>query len=167
MRAVLRLCELHPRIIRPWLPFFRAFSSVVRHIILCTSRGSYSEVGRCNCAEVYYWSLSLSSVPLWCPTSTCTWTYNRLLYLLVPVLCQRNYSTDSGLWLNLIPRSTLHVIKWLTQVIRNELKVKAPLLPWMLHYTKNSHINPLQTKRRLLYLKTQSVPRCKHFSSRL
>jgi hypothetical protein len=29
------------------------------------------------------------------------------------------------------------------------------------------HINPLKTKRRLLYLKTQSVPRCKHFSSRL
>jgi len=27
--------------------------------------------------------------------------------------------------------------------------------------------NPLQTKRRLFYLKTQSVPRCKHFSSRL
>jgi len=31
----------------------------------------------------------------------------------------------------------------------------------------SSQINPLQTKRRLLYLKTQSVPRCKHFSSRL
>ena len=28
-------------------------------------------------------------------------------------------------------------------------------------------INPLQTKRRPLYLKPQSVPRCKHFSSRL
>jgi len=27
--------------------------------------------------------------------------------------------------------------------------------------------NPLQTNRRLLYLKTQFVPRCKHFSSRL
>jgi hypothetical protein len=27
--------------------------------------------------------------------------------------------------------------------------------------------NPLQTNRRLFYLKTQSVPRCKHFSSRL
>jgi len=27
-------------------------------------------------------------------------------------------------------------------------------------------VNPLKTKRRLLYLKTQSVPRCKHFSSR-
>jgi len=26
---------------------------------------------------------------------------------------------------------------------------------------------PLKTKGRLLYLKTQSVPRCKHFSSRL
>ena len=28
-------------------------------------------------------------------------------------------------------------------------------------------LNPLKTKDRLLYLKTQSVPRCKHFSSRL
>jgi len=28
-------------------------------------------------------------------------------------------------------------------------------------------LNSLKTKRRLLYLKTQSVPRCKHFSSRL
>jgi len=28
-------------------------------------------------------------------------------------------------------------------------------------------IKPLKTKPRLLYLKTQSVPRCKHFSSRL
>jgi len=27
--------------------------------------------------------------------------------------------------------------------------------------------NLLKTKRRLLYLKTQSVPRCKHSSSRL
>ena len=29
------------------------------------------------------------------------------------------------------------------------------------------HINLLNTKRRLLYLKTQFVPRSKHFSSRL
>jgi hypothetical protein len=28
-------------------------------------------------------------------------------------------------------------------------------------------INLLKTKRRLLYLKAQSLPRCKHFSSRL
>jgi hypothetical protein len=29
------------------------------------------------------------------------------------------------------------------------------------------HLDPLKTKLRLLYLKAQSVPRCKHFSSRL
>ena len=29
------------------------------------------------------------------------------------------------------------------------------------------NISPLNTKRRLLHLKPQSVPRCKHFSSRL
>ena len=32
---------------------------------------------------------------------------------------------------------------------------------------KTCWINPLNTKRRLLYLKTQIVPRSKHFSSRL
>jgi hypothetical protein len=32
---------------------------------------------------------------------------------------------------------------------------------------KLNRIIPLKTKRRPLYLKTQSVPRCKHFSSRL
>jgi len=30
-----------------------------------------------------------------------------------------------------------------------------------------SYLNPLKTKRRLFYLKTQFVPRCKHFSSQL
>ena len=33
--------------------------------------------------------------------------------------------------------------------------------------TVRPHINHLKTKRRPLYLKIQSVPRCKHFSSRL
>jgi hypothetical protein len=32
---------------------------------------------------------------------------------------------------------------------------------------KLRNINTLKTNGRLLYLKTQSVPRCKHFSSRL
>ena len=32
---------------------------------------------------------------------------------------------------------------------------------------RETHINNIKTKRRPLYLKTQSVPRCKHFSSRL
>ena len=31
----------------------------------------------------------------------------------------------------------------------------------------SNHVNPLNTERRLLYLKTQFVPRSKHFSSRL
>ena len=33
-------------------------------------------------------------------------------------------------------------------------------------YDKNYSVNPLKPKRRPLYLKPQSVPRCKHFSSR-
>ena len=33
--------------------------------------------------------------------------------------------------------------------------------------TSSYYFNPLNTKRRPLYLKTQSVPRCKHFSFRL
>ena len=32
---------------------------------------------------------------------------------------------------------------------------------------ETNYINPLKTKRRPLYLKTQFVPRSKHFSSRL
>jgi len=33
------------------------------------------------------------------------------------------------------------------------------------HIREHWTFNPLKTKRRLLYLKTQSVPHCKHFSS--
>jgi len=36
-----------------------------------------------------------------------------------------------------------------------------------LSHTIHCLLNPLQTKRILLYLKTQYVPCCKHFSSRL
>ena len=35
------------------------------------------------------------------------------------------------------------------------------------NYSGSNMFNPLKPKHRLLYLKTQSVPRCKHFSSRL
>jgi len=34
-------------------------------------------------------------------------------------------------------------------------------------FIPRSQVQPLKTKRRPLYLKPQSVPRCKHFSSRL
>ena len=40
-------------------------------------------------------------------------------------------------------------------------------ITWPVGFRKVNYINPLNTKRRPLYLKTQSVPRCKHFSSRL
>ena len=37
----------------------------------------------------------------------------------------------------------------------------------ILNKQQRTEFNPLNTKRRLLYLKTQFVPRSKHFSSRL
>ena len=48
-----------------------------------------------------------------------------------------------------------------------EVSVKFDMRPTSAHCTKNVLINNLKTKRRPLYLKTQSVPRCKRFSSRL
>jgi hypothetical protein len=48
-----------------------------------------------------------------------------------------------------------------------------PVLGWNLplplpyQFEGTSCVNPLKTKSRPLYLKTQFVPRCKHFSSRL
>jgi len=40
------------------------------------------------------------------------------------------------------------------------------LSEWAVNTFFNVKINPLKTKRRLLHLKTQSVPRSKRFSSR-
>jgi len=48
-----------------------------------------------------------------------------------------------------------------SQKLRRVNSYTAPAV-WFL-----KRIKPLKTKRRPLYLKTQSVPRCKHFSSRL
>ena len=49
------------------------------------------------------------------------------------------------------------------------LKSVAPIIITgeLLHRKTHNKVNPLKTKRRLLYLKTQFVPRSKHFSSRL
>jgi len=38
---------------------------------------------------------------------------------------------------------------------------------YLTHNVFSTDINPLKTKRTPLYLKTQSVPRCKHLLSRL
>ena len=49
----------------------------------------------------------------------------------------------------------------------NPLKTKRRLLYLKTQFVAQYLLNPLKTKHRLLYLKTQSVPRSKHFSSRL
>ena len=50
------------------------------------------------------------------------------------------------------------------------VEVITELLILLIEYNNGKHfvrLNPLKTKRRLLYLKTQFLPRSKHFSSRL
>jgi hypothetical protein len=63
---------------------------------------------------------------------------------------------------------------WQLPVATNSRLVQLPNRPHVLWFNVGKWqttvvrcINSLQTKRRPLYLKTQSVPRCKHFSSRL
>ena len=58
--------------------------------------------------------------------------------------------------------------------VKTSLSRKIVTCNWMLlsdyPYKQGSttlELNPLKTKRRLFYLKTQYVPRSKHFSSRL
>jgi len=48
-----------------------------------------------------------------------------------------------------------------------ELNVLLGISVLSLRHKSIAQFNPLKTKRWLLYLKTQSVPRCKHISSRL
>jgi hypothetical protein len=72
--------------------------------------------------------------------------------------------------------------KHLVTEIQRMWKVKAKVTPLLIgangtiskslrqylsNITGEQEINPLKTKRRLLYLKTHSVPSCKQFSSRL
>jgi len=61
----------------------------------------------------------------------------------------------------------LHSKKVIAAVDVSKIKVNFILCYWACVLYATHMINPLQTKRRPLYLKTQSVPRCKHFSSRL
>ena len=49
----------------------------------------------------------------------------------------------------------------------NVLRLIKNLISVYLNWHQLMLLNPLQTKRRLLYLKTQYLPRSKHFSSRL
>jgi len=51
---------------------------------------------------------------------------------------------------------------WITRL--HSPSIRRKLLHFLLIFLS---LNPLKTKRRLLYLNTQSVPRSKHFSTRL
>jgi hypothetical protein len=75
-----------------------------------------------------------------------------------------------------VRESTKWMREWMNEWINNpplqlDFRKVFPFLKWFIYkqfsLEHRQHINRLQTKRRPLYLKTQSVPRCKHFSSRL
>ena len=52
-------------------------------------------------------------------------------------------------------------------VMSLKLRVQLSMLIYARRWKNSMNINTLNKKRRLLYLKTQFVPRSKHFSSRL
>ena len=69
-----------------------------------------------------------------------------------------HYGVGMSMWSN---RHNYFTKKLLQRAMVNHPSAKC--IAWY----STSHINPLKTKRRLLYLKTQFVPRSKHFSSQL
>jgi hypothetical protein len=77
-------------------------------------------------------------------------------YMLVTLLHHEQRQAGGKLW---YPAST-----WYDQ--HHKRPVSTRVWSWM-NTEAPPRLNTLKTKRRPLYLKTQSVPRCKHFSSRL
>ena len=70
---------------------------------------------------------------------------------------------------NSVHCAELRTVKAAGRLIEDRFETRAP---WVFNsiiclVTWRSLFNPLNTKRRLLYLKTQFVPRSKHFLSRL
>jgi len=76
--------------------------------------------------------------------------------------------TRPGLW-GRAGRSDGFEFCLLTVTVETWRKILIRILLYLLENIRRIDwcINPWKTKRRLLYLKTQSVPRCKQFSSRL
>jgi hypothetical protein len=74
-------------------------------------------------------------------------------------------STQACRWLDLLYVSSQnkHISLHLPSSTNKTIFTSTPTCLWR----DCMKINPLKTKRRLPYLKTQSVPLCKHFSSRL
>ena len=98
-------------------------------------------------------------------------TMQEFLYVLIILqyelhLLENILNTETG-----TVRVTLNILFRFLHFLNN---VKFIIIGFLLEYCKRllklwnsgeTYINPLKTKRRLLYLKTQFVPRSKHFSS--
>ena len=97
---------------------------------------------------------------------TCSWLLDEIVLF---NLCVLGASCQYWLWMRCDISVTISVR---THKLQNNLVnvmvayyVNFKVIAFYVPYVQK--IKPLKTKRRLLYLKTQSVPRCKHFSSRL
>jgi hypothetical protein len=84
------------------------------------------------------------------------------------------FATNSQLNLLLFQKYLLYIFWWLPRKPLQHLNIcYVTLFSWQILFLENTQweervrklLNPLMTKRRLLYLKPQSVPRCKHFIS--
>jgi len=81
--------------------------------------------------------------------------YTSYVFTLCAVRATKYLSTSPAMQGDLVPVARVDVYR--ATRLKSVRRILADLI----------YINPLKSKRRLLYLKTQSVPRCKHFSSRL
>ena len=98
-----------------------------------------------------HWLVTVWPLPLYF-VYVCRTTIYLLLFADDQLLIAQDYEDLEYMTRKLIDEYELWVLK---------LNVKNQI------HGHRRHINPLKTKRRLLYLKTQFVPRSKHFSSRL
>ena len=108
------------------------------------------------------WPFGLVPANLWQNVETCTVTMGQnaqvwtLLYIFL-YFSDRASSYNSGRW------PTWHTVSSMICLFESSTCFKQLCA----HPQEDSCINHLKTKHRPLYLKTQSVPRCKHFSSQL
>ena len=79
-------------------------------------------------------------------------------------------TTDITVWTDTLLSNSANNIRKIFSNVEHSYRLKIVLsVPFLYNYELWAvlNINPLNTKRRLFYLKTQFVPRSKHFSSRL
>jgi hypothetical protein len=115
-----------------------------------TARHSSKSMLLINSLYIYFYYCIMSSVMLAYPIKILVFFLPN--YVCTNIVTRPCVPQRTNHWNKLVTESSSHLIK-----AYNEATYQPP----------NYLINPLKTKRRPLYSKTQSVPRCKHFSSRL